>query len=320
MKLKSYLFATVVVGFCLGTNSLQAAFPFFESLEVRSGAIGLDRHDDREGMILRDNPVKSVLDRSELNLGSSAGWELSLLGHLNEKHAVEVRYFEINDFDFKTTREGIGGIGFPVTPGGVGIFGATSTADVNYTSGMSNVEVGGRWSFHEDIQLLYGIRHIRHREQLNGFVVPYGFVDTTDVTFRADNQLTGFQLGLDSLLYEFGRFRLEGLVKAGIFNNHAKTSYRAIGTGPFLGSLNESATDRDDVAAFAGEAQLTAAVAITDWLSIRASYQFLALTNLATADDQILGTDRSGPVTTATNTGECPIYQGLSLMAEVRLF
>ncbi|QDV67474.1 hypothetical protein Poly24_11740 [Rosistilla carotiformis] len=53
---------------------------------------------------------------------------------------------------------------------------------------------------------------------------------------------------------------------------------------------------------------------------VKTSSQFLALPNLATADDQIVGTDRISPVITTTDTGESRIYQGLSLMAEVRLY
>jgi hypothetical protein len=91
--------------------------------------------------------------------------------------------------------------------------------------------------------MLAGFRWLELRENLN-----YGrlYEGVTPPIFYSDwdtntkNNLYGFQIGADGVILDRGCFSLDGLVKAGIFGNHAEQSTIA-GSGPFLASTNHAA-------------------------------------------------------------------------------
>ena len=71
--------------------------------------------------------------------------------------------------------------------------------------------------------VLAGFRWVNLSEELEGILLPPTppgtgpFWDT-----QTKNNLYGFQIGADAKLLERGRFSIDGVVKAGIYDNHAE--------------------------------------------------------------------------------------------------
>ena len=322
MRLSKICLGLMAAACSWNATAVQAELPNLDGLEVRTGAMFLHRSDNNNDTVIIGGafPAGPLLDSSDMDPGSDTGWELAITGQLDEDRAVEFRYFHLDGFNFSTQLTDPNGLGFDIIPAGIGVFNSTVNADIDYTSELSSFELNGRNRVKNDVEFLYGVRHMRHEEELGGFFTAPLFAGSTNaVAFDTQNYLTGFQVGLDAVLWERDRFRVEGIAKAGIYHNQINSSYSSAGAG-LLGGINEGATERKDVVSFVGEAELAAVYQATDNVSFRAAYQFLAMTNIATAPNQVVGTDRTGPVTTTAVATDCPIYSGLALQMEVWLY
>lgn len=322
MRLSKICLGLMAAACSWNATAVQAELPNLDGLEVRTGAMFLHRSDNNDGAIVIAGPFPAapVLDASDASPGSDSGWELAITGHLDEDRSVEFRYFHLDGFNFNTRITDSSGVGFDVEPNGIGLFGATINGAFDYTSELSNFELNMRNRVNNDVEFLYGIRHLRQEENLGGFFDAPGFPGTTNtVGFETQNYLTGFQVGLDTVLFEHNRFRVEGIAKAGIYHNQVNSSYSALGTGD-LDTINESSFQRKDTFSFVGEAELAAVYQATDNISFRAAYQFLAMTNIATSPNQVQGTSRAGTSSTSAVATDCPIYNGLALQMEVWLY
>ncbi|WP_013627374.1 hypothetical protein [Rubinisphaera brasiliensis] len=322
MRLSKICLGLMAAACSWNATAVQAELPNLDGLEVRTGAMFLHRSDNNDDTIMIGGPFPAgpVLDARDASPGSDTGWELAITGHLDEDRSIEFRYFHLDGFNFSTQLTDPSGIGFDVDPNGVGLFNATINGDINYTSELSNFELNLRNRVNNDVEFLYGVRHMRQEEELGGFFTAPGFPGTTNtVGFDTQNYLTGFQVGVDAVLFEHNRFRIEGVAKAGIYHNQINSTYSAVGTGD-IASIDERAGNRKDVVSFVGEAELAAVYQATDQVSFRAAYQFLAMTNIATAPNQVQETDRTAPATTSVANSDCPIYNGLALQMEVWLY
>ena len=94
-----------------------------------------------------------------------------------------------------------------------------------YASRLYNAELNVRWNPLSNVTMLAGFRWVHLRENLQGALEPPTvsweppFWNTTTT-----NNLYGFQIGADGKIFERGRFSIDGLVKAGIFDNNAVES------------------------------------------------------------------------------------------------
>jgi hypothetical protein len=151
----------------------------------------------------------------------------------------------------------------------------------NYASRLYNGELNVRWNPCDRISLLAGFRWVNLGEDLQGTLPPErAAVPFWDTSTR--NNLYGFQIGAKGKLFERGRFSIDGLVKAGIFDNVAEET---TGVSIYRVVYWESASINR--AAFLGEIDLQCKYQITRRLSLKAGYEAMWLQGVALAPGQI---------------------------------
>ncbi|MEK6247697.1 MAG: BBP7 family outer membrane beta-barrel protein, partial [Planctomycetales bacterium] len=118
----------------------------------------------------------------------------------------------------------------------------------------------------------------------------------------------------DVMLWERGRFRLEGRGQAGVYYNRAESYADAIFPG--FGT-NTRLRDRDDALAFLGEIQLNGVIALSNAWSVVAGYRLIWLEGVATAPNQIANTtdieNLTVPQRTVTDTNGNALLHGLQV-------
>jgi hypothetical protein len=134
----------------------------------------------------------------------------------------------------------------------------------------------------------------------------------TDTT--TNNVLCGGQIGAEPVFWNrCGWFRLEGLVKAGLFGNcaHQRTLFPTAGQG-----LESRA---DSVPAFVGELGLTGVCKLNNCWSFRGGYEVLWITNTALAPDQSASVQSvTGGLTGYINDKATAFYHGATASIERR--
>jgi hypothetical protein len=138
--------------------------------------------------------------------------------------------------------------------------------------------------------MLAGFRWVDLWEDLQGILTP----PTPDRTgpfwnTRTRNNLYGFQIGEDWKIFERGRFSLDGLVKAGMFDNNAEET---TGVSMYRRMYWESATTNQ--LAFLGEIGLQAKYRLAQRLLLKAGYEAIWLQGVALAPGQISKTFSNG--------------------------
>ena len=129
---------------------------------------------------------------------------------------------------------------------------------------------------------------------------------------RGHNHLFGFQLGTVVHIWEQeNRFRIEGLVKAGMYDNAAA---QANNFSDPSGPLNAAASTVQ--ASFLGEVGILGSYQFTPHLAVRGGCQWIWLDGLALAPGQI-GTSDFGTATAHVNTAGCLGYHGANAGIEL---
>ena len=156
--------------------------------------------------------------------------------------------------------------------------------------------------------LSYGLRYVNLDERL---ALNDG---AAALAFNAENNLYGFQLGADGLLWDnCCGLRLHGSAKAGVYYNDADASGVNI-----IGALRGNGSD--DNVGFVGELDLTAVYDVHCNLSLLAGYRLLVFDGVAIATNQVgqvgnLGAAPLAPVGVDWNT---LFYHGLQVGVEYR--
>ncbi|MGA2061134.1 MAG: BBP7 family outer membrane beta-barrel protein [Thermoguttaceae bacterium] len=245
-------------------------------------------------------PSTELLNANDLHQGFHGGPRLDLIRHGDCCYDLELLYFQIDGWSSTKSFSGDTGTLFFTAPGPLV---STNPPDepmqFEYSSKLYNAEFNVRWNPYCRVTLLAGFRWLELREDLDGGnvyegVTPpilYSFWDT-----NTNNNLYGFQIGADGLIFDRGCFSIDGLVKAGIFGNHAEQSTIAAGLGPFTASTNHTA--------FLGEVGLQCKYQATCHLTLRAGYEAIWLQGVALAPGQIDETNIvSGDVGINSNSG-----------------
>lgn len=236
-------------------------------------------------------PGTEMLNARDLHQGFSGGPRLGLIHHGDDGNDLEVSYFQIDGWD---VARGVG-----PTPNNLLVMTAPGDFSQNqdgdkatqfmawdYASRLYNAEVNVRRNPWRGLTVLAGFRWINLSEELQGLLAPPNtngagtFWDT-----QTKNNLYGFQIGMDAKLLERNRFSIDGVVKAGIFDNHVDEATAARMTRIQFG---ESAST--DHAAFVGEIGLQAKYQLTQRLLLKAGYEAIWLQGVALAPGQIAET------------------------------
>jgi len=158
---------------------------------------------------------------------------------------------------------------------------------VSLASWLQSAELNLRREVHPSIAFLAGFRYVQFREKWElRQDAPLGRPNNLDHVAR--NDLFGFQIGSEALLFSFNRLRFESAFKAGIFGNVATNSSFGAGSSEYI-SYRWDLYDRRGALAFVGDVNVSAGWQLTRNVSVRGGYQLLWLTGVATATDQLKG-------------------------------
>ncbi|HUG70287.1 MAG TPA: BBP7 family outer membrane beta-barrel protein [Pirellulaceae bacterium] len=161
---------------------------------------------------------------------------------------------------------------------------ATSTDfQTSYTSTLRSVELGGRIRRWSRFAPLAGFRFIQLEDQFDRMS---GDASMDLALSETDNQLWGFQIGGEALLWDAGPVRLQSTVKGGVFYNslNLSTAGETITAGATM--IDPTAAFSSGHVAFFGEVNLELAYQIGPQFSIRAGYTAMWLDGVALAPDQ----------------------------------
>ena len=224
----------------------------------------------------RLNPVL-VFDMANSGLGTAAGPDITLSRCLGPCWDLEARYFQVDGWRDNNVFSAN-------SPGRVSVlaYGVPSTAQsvsLDYSSRLYNVELNLRWKRCESIPVLIGFRTLGLDERFQSLSLAGTTVGVGADTWT-NNSLYGLQIGTEPILWDrCGWFRLEGLLKTGIYGNraHQRTTFPLVG-----GQLNST----DTLPSFVGEAGLIGNVSLNRCWSLRAGYEVMWITNVALAPNQ----------------------------------
>ncbi|MFA6355947.1 MAG: Lpg1974 family pore-forming outer membrane protein [Candidatus Omnitrophota bacterium] len=290
-----------------------------------------------------------ALNSTDLEQGYTPGFRLGAAYHFNPKYDISVSYSRIDDWD---TTESVG----PDSPTDWLVMkapgGFFQTQDFSYQSmtwdystKLYNAELNVQRKFSDRIKILGGFRWLRLKENLKGTIPPRdrdlplwkfnpnnnlfdvarieglpGIPNTEDLPPFWDtttkNDLYGIQAGADAVLFERGRFSVNGLVKAGGYWNHASES-----TGVSIQKKVYESNARTDHAAFVGEAGLRCKYQVTKSMALKLGYEMLWLEGVALAPGQIEKTYCAyNPISVTAqgvNTDSGTLFHGVTAGLEV---
>jgi hypothetical protein len=194
---------------------------------------------------------------------------------------------------------------------------------------LYNAEANGRLDLSPRVTLLGGLRWLQLNDELVGWLTPADRIAPTwkgpcllpgasgcalsDVpnpppggsvviyppfwTTSTQNNLYGAQIGVDAKLLELGRFSIDGVIKAGVFDNDAKQS-TLVSMAKTLFPTQAAANH----AAFVSEAALQAKYQLAKGLALKVGYEALWLDGVALAPGQIRETYTTSPSPASPST------------------
>jgi hypothetical protein len=248
-----------------------------------------------ERVPLNDDPFKThgaeALNGNDFQQGFCGGPRVGLIRHGDCGYDLELSYFQIDGWSSDRTIGPDDPIDWLVmrAPGGFTQTNqppllATQAMDWDYATKLYNAEFNVRWNPCCRVTMLAGFRWMNLSESLVGALEPPTisweppFWNTTTT-----NNLFGFQIGADGKLLERGRFSIDGLLKAGIFDNNAEQTT----TVSVIAKQLRSGSASTNHAAFVGETGLQCKYQVTKGLLLKAGYEAIWMQGVALAPGQV---------------------------------
>ncbi len=184
-------------------------------------------------------PGLEALNSNDFQQGFAAGPRVGLIRHGDSGYDLELSYFQVDGWRSDRTVEPNGpddclvmkapGHWLSPTTSQNGWLGwiqtnqsATQAMAWQYASKLDNAEFNVRWNPSSRITMLAGLRWVYLGENLQGALSPPTVAEPPFWSTTTSNNLYGFQIGADGKILEHGRFSIDGLLKAGIFDNNAE--------------------------------------------------------------------------------------------------
>jgi hypothetical protein len=207
-----------------------------------------------------------------------------------------------------------------------GIFSETPAApfdsgNVNLGSRIQSFELNRLISHGPNIRWIAGFRWIEWQEEftLTDTVSTLGINDFYQT--NCFNDLYGGQIGLDANLLRLGWFRLDSLIKAGVYYNTAVQSSVYTTNDPASpGTASVAVGETPASGAFAGELGVTGVFPLTSCIDFRLGYFGLWLSGIAQPTQQLSGQRLipGQPIEGSLNTNGGVVLQGVSIGLEGR--
>lgn len=279
---------------------------------MRFGAIILQRaRPQSTPFVFNANTGDPIIDPANYVFPFRAGVDVGLLRR-GERADIDFRYFGVNQW---STSQGPINAGPGASLAGPSFGGGSAdplTISSGYTSTLQSVESNLRKNVSSRLTFLGGFRYLQLRDRLSLTAQDFVNPDTTQLGFNTTNNLYGAQIGADAILWDNGdRFRIEGVIKTGIFANSASSTFTLNDSGGGGGSLTSNRTRP----AFVGDLNFTGIYQISDRWALRGGYQLLWLSGVAVATEQLNNINLNGGGLT-TNTSHGAFFHGATIGLE----
>jgi hypothetical protein len=278
---------------------------------LTADGIFMQRVGGRNIPLIRETGNNQVLaTTNDLNYETAIGPRVSLMYTGPCGNSLEFNYFYLDDMNASVSASASNGVYFSM-PNITVAAGANVPMQFDYASRLQNAELNLRSSWSDVVTVLAGVRWLEMEERMTGATIPVGGAPLYFGATNTVNHLYGAQIGTDIALWNrCGPFRIDALLKAGIYDNCATQNTYS----PQAKMGAKGAVDR---AAFIGEVGLIASYQINCNIALRAGYQLMWVDGLALASDQFVRTDitaNSAPVDTGGNL----LYHGAVAGVEVK--
>jgi hypothetical protein len=272
-------------GACCDNCDLCGCDPCCGPWTARVGGVIVRRERLDDVPLLLDNfgGGPTALNANEYQFDYEAGVDASLIFDTPAlPAAIEGRFLWIDDYVATRNLTGYNSLAVNTMPN-TGLF--VNNLETRYRSELQSIEINFRRDLWLDcVTLLGGFRYIDFNERLD--LGP-------DNNWTTRNDLFGFQLGGEAILYEHCcGLRIESFGKAGVYGNNARV-------GVMLQAVEEepvSETNGMDHVAFFGEAGLWASYEFHTCWRVRGGYQVMWLDGVLVAANQAPMTDNNGIV------------------------
>ncbi|MCY2990494.1 MAG: BBP7 family outer membrane beta-barrel protein [Planctomycetota bacterium] len=216
--------------------------------------------------VLAQEPLGTeFLNAADNDLGFASGPVVSFLWY-GTYCDVEARYFAIDRWaDQNPPKE------YPAED---------SFSTITYASALRSFELNLRRNHTEWLTWLTGFRTVQVDDAVY-FLEEYGGQTARQYTTTTRNRLYGWQLGVDAILWEYNRLRVEGVAKGGVYGNDRNLT----GSGK-EGVSSTTVSYSVTQLGFLGELGLTAAYRLNPCWTLRGGYQLFWVDGIATAAGQ----------------------------------
>ena len=264
-----------------------------------------------------NTPGVDVFNSNQFQQGFSAGPKIDLIYHGNSGTSIELGYFNIFNQSASKTVGPDNPWDWLLMKGPAPFW---QTQDLPYqamewsaTTNLYSAEANGRLALSSRVTVLAGFRWLQLNDNLLGTLTPVKIIPPFWNT-STENNLFGAQLGVEGKILELGRFSLNGLIKAGLFDNDATQS-----TGVSLQKQVYPSGASGDYPAFVSEAGVQLKYQVSQGLALKAGYELLWLDGVALAPGQIketIATEHIPPPSTVQalgiNSGSNILFQGFT--------
>jgi hypothetical protein len=266
-----------------------------------------------------------LLNSNGLDSTAAAGPRLSVIRFDKcTGHGVEATYLRAANFRSQRPLPADTAYLYALSPPGIY---SESTAqpfdsgNVNLGSRLQSFELNRLLAHGPNIRFIAGFRWIEWQEEftLTDTASTLGINDLYQT--QCFNDLYGGQIGLDANLLRLGWFRLDSLIKAGVYYNTAVQSSAYTTNDPAgPGTASVAVGETPASGAFAGELGVTGVFPLTSCIDFRLGYFGLWLSGIAQPTQQ-LSDQRllpGQPIEGSLNTNGGVVVQGLSIGLEGR--
>jgi len=183
----------------------------------------------------------------------------------------------------------------------------------NYQSSFLSVEYNHRNRRSDRLTTLWGFRWINLDEDYNYTIIAPGGPQVIAGRTEAMNNLFGFQLGTEGVIFQRGCLRIEGGIRAGAYWNMSEHD-SAFAAVPFPGVA--IVTDEGNDIAFQSEIEFTGVYQLNELWWARIGYQFMWLEGVALGPDQVCAMNLA--TMSGIDTAGSPFYHGTLFQLERR--
>lgn len=266
-----------------------------------------------------------LLNANGLDSTAAAGPRVSVI-RLDKcsGHGIEATYLRAANFRSQRPLPANTAYQYALAP--PGIYSETpaqpfDSGDVNLGSQLQSFELNGLLAHGPNLRWIAGFRWIQWQEdfRLTDSVSTLGISDLYET--NSFNDMYGGQIGLDANLLRLGWFRLESLIKAGVYYNTAVQSSAYSTNDPASpGTVSVAVGETPASGAFAGELGVTGVFPLTSCIDFRLGYFGLWLSGIAQPTQQLSGQNLipGQPIRGSLNTNGGVVLQGVSLGLEGR--